>query len=365
MVGRTGRRVRVGGLVALVSAAALALGLAAPPASASDDRHEPRVTVMTRNLYLGSSLVPALTATDGPSFLAGVARIYNTALSTDFPTRANAIADEVAATRPDLVGLQEVSIWRTSGPGVPPTLDFLAVLSEALSARGLDYTVAAVSRNADIGPAPLVTPCGSTEVGACLVTLQDRDVILVNADRKGLAWGSPRSGGYATQQSFQPPVPNTPPVSFSRGWASIEGRLAGVRFHYANTHLETEDFPAVQKAQAAEFLAGPAFGRGADLATGDFNSAADGSTTRSYALLTKRFKDAWRVNRGDPGLTCCQNETLTNPVSELRTRIDLVLSHGGAKALSARVVGATPFRAAPPLYASDHAGVVATLRLDD
>ena len=154
-------------------------------------------------------------------------------------------------------------------------------------------------------------------------------------------------------------------MSFSRGWTTIEGRLHGVRFHAANTHLETEDFPAVQEAQAAEFLAGPALGRGADIATGDFNSAADGSTTTSYAQLTKRFRDAWRVNRGAPGLTCCQNETLTDPVSQLRSRIDLVLSRSGARAVSATVVGAAPFQAAPPFWASDHAGVVAVLELDD
>ena len=42
-----------------------------------------------------------------------------------------------------------------------------------------------------------------------------------------------------------------------------------------------------------------------------------------------------------------------------------MLSRSGAKAVSAVVVGVTPFQAAPPLYASDHAGVVATLRLED
>jgi endonuclease/exonuclease/phosphatase family metal-dependent hydrolase len=319
--------------------------------------------MMTRNLYLGASLTPALVATDTASFLKAVAKIYGTAQFTDFPTRAKAIADEVAANRPDLVGLQEVSQWVTSGPGVPPTLDFLDVLMSALAARGLSYTAAAVSNNADIGPVPLVTPCGSTVVGACLVTLKDRDVILVNNDRKGLSWSNPQSGTYATQQSFTPPVPDSKPVSFRRGWVTIDGRLQGRAFHYANTHLEIEDFPAVQEAQAAEFLAGPALGHGVDIATGDFNSAADGSTTSSYRQLTKVFSDAWRVNWGRPGLSCCQNETLTNPTSQLTSRIDLVLSRYGAKARWAKLVGNVPFQAAPPLWASDHAGVVAGLVL--
>ncbi len=268
MVGRrNGARRRRVWLPAVAAASALALGLATPTAaSASDD--EPRLVVMTRNLYLGSSLVPALTATDTASFLGAVARIYGTAQFTSFPARAQAVADEVAVHRPDLVGLQEVTRWETSGPGVPPTQDFLEVLVAALQARGLDYDVAAVASNADIGPVPLVQPCGSATVGACLVTLKDRDVVLVKADRKGLRWGNPRTGAYLAQQTFTPPVPGADPVSFKRGWASVDGRVDGVRFHFANTHLETEDFPGVQQAQAAEFLAGPALGRGADIATG-------------------------------------------------------------------------------------------------
>ncbi len=120
----------------------------------------------------------------------------------------------------------------------------------------------------------------------------------------------------------------------------------------------------MQQAQAREFLAGPARGSGAVIATGDFNSAADGSTTTSYADLTRSwFGDAWSVNPGDPGLTCCQNSTLTNPTSILRSRIDLVLTHGAVRPLSAEVVGDSPFQAQPPFWASDHAGVVATVRL--
>ncbi len=361
---------RAGLRLSVLLASALALSLAVPPVATAHGDHgkqgghrDKSLTVMTRNLYLGASLTPALIATDTAQFLGAVAQIYNTALYTNFPARAEALADEIADNRPQLVGLQEVSIWETTGPGVPPTLNFLDVLESALAARGLHYTVASVSNNADIGPVPLAAPCGVDIIGACMVTLKDRDVILVDSSVRNLHWGNPRNGNYATQQEFTPPVPGAAPVSFNRGWASIDGRYRGVRFHFVNTHLETEDFPAVQEAQAAEFLAGPAKGRGADIAVGDFNSAADGSTTTSYAQLTKKFRDAWNVNRHDPGYTCCQNETLTNPESQLRSRIDLVLSRQGARAVSAKVIGAERFSDAPPLWPSDHAGVVARLKL--
>lgn len=317
---------------------------------------------MTRNLYLGASLTPALTAPDAPAFLSAVARIYATAQVTDFAARAEAIAEEIATDQPELIGLQEVSTWATSGPGVPPSQDFLAILQTALTDRKLHYQVAATSDNANIGPVPLVQPCASPVVGACQVTLKDRDVILVNSDTRGLRWSNARHGNYAAQQTFTPPVAGSTPVSFNRGWVSIDGTYRGRRFHFASTHLETANFSAVQVQQAAEFLAGPARGRGTDIAVGDFNSAADGSTTATYAALTRRFRDAWSVNNG-PGLTCCQDPTLTNPDSRFSVRIDLILSRQGAKAVEAHRVGIAPFQARPPLWPSDHAGVVATFRL--
>jgi len=332
------------------------------------------LTVMTQNLYLGSSLDSALAATTPQQFVGAVATIYGTALFTDFPTRAAAIAATIEQKKPDLIGLQEVSKWTANathqGP-TPVSQDFLSILQGELTKAGLDYEVASVSNNADIGPAPLVSPSLGCQVAApvpdCVVTLQDRDVILVNAKTPELEWSNPQSGNYATQQLFAPPAGD--PISFDRGWATIDGTYQGKKFHMANTHLEVENSPTVQEAQAKEFLAGPAKGHGAVIATGDFNSAADGSTTTSFADLTKSFfNDSWAVNGGDPGLSCCQNGTLTNPGSEFATRIDLILTHAAVRAESAELVGDTPFRTQTlpdlrPIWASDHAGVVAKLRL--
>jgi endonuclease/exonuclease/phosphatase family metal-dependent hydrolase len=337
---------------------ALMLAVLGPGQAVAKDKRE--LDVMSRNLYLGSSLQPALEATNEVEFVVAVATIFGTVQFTDFTTRAGAVADEIAATTPDLIGLQEVSLWETTGPTLPG-IDFLAVLLDALDARGLDYSVAAVSENAKIGPAPLVVCAIPEPIGACTVTFTDRDVILVNDVTPGLEVGNSQSGLFEAQAVLDTPVG---PLSFDRGWASIEGTFEGKKFRFVNTHLETETFPEVQEDQAREFLAGPAKAGGAVIAVGDFNSAADGSTTASYAILTKSyFNDAWNLNPDAPGLTCCQNSTLTNGASELETRIDLVLTHGASRALSAEVVGDVPFQMTPPLWASDHAGVVATVRI--
>lgn len=363
------------GAAAVVAAAGVALAstlTSALPAQAVPER-EPDLVVMTQNLYLGSSLVPALSAATPEGFVGAVAQIYATVQYTDFPARAEAVADEIAAHEPDLVGLQEVTRWTTIGPTAPQGYDFLTILQAELDERGLDYSVAAVVDNASIGPAPLAAP-GCVLPGPqiiCAVQLDDRDVILVNDDTPGLTWSNPRSGRYAAQEVFASPVGA---LSFDRGWVSIDARLGGQPFRFVNTHLETEAFPATQQAQAAEFVAGPAKG-GTVIAVGDFNSAADGSSTTSYAQLTApgRFRDAWDESLLGPGSTCCQSSNtpplapgaLNNPASSLQTRIDLVLSRGAARAVpgQAGLVGDQPFQGTPPFWLSDHAGVVVGFRL--
>jgi endonuclease/exonuclease/phosphatase family metal-dependent hydrolase len=344
----------------LTALAALLASSGVNPAEAHTDHRSLRV--MTQNLYLGADLRPALEATNTQAFLAAVAGIYTTSRATDFSARAEAIADEIETKGPDLIGLQEVSRWETSGPATGPSEDFLTVLRQKLTARGLNYAVASVSYNATIGPVPLVSPCGSSQVGACVVTFSDRDVVLVNSETRRLSWWNPQHGNFAAQLSFTPPLPEASPVSFNRGWASMDGQFRGRRFHFVTTHLETSVRPDVQEAQAVELLAGPAFGPGADLVVGDMNSAADRSTTPTYSVLTALLRDAWRVRRGAPGYTCCQQPTLDNPTSQLSRRIDLILVRG-ARPVRATVVGNVPFADAAPLWPSDHAGVVADLLL--
>jgi endonuclease/exonuclease/phosphatase family metal-dependent hydrolase len=374
--------------LALAASLALALALTMPALAAAKGNGHHRhahhghhskgkrdLGVMTQNLYLGSSLAPALEAKTPEGFVAAVARIYATVQYTNFPARAEAIADEIQAKKPDLVGLQEVTKWTTGGLNPPPGYDFLAILESDLESRGLHYSVAAVAHNANIGPAPLaLAEQGCVQPGpeiTCTVQLEDRDAILVNDDRRGLSWSNPRSGQYAAQQVLELPVGSE---SFDRGWASIDAKLKRQPFRFVDTHLETEESPAVQQAQAAEFLAGPGRG-GTIVATGDFNSAADGSTTTSYAQLTApgRFRNAWDEALLGPGSSCCQESNtpplapgaLNNLVSTLKTRIDLILSRGAARSHGdeAELIGDTPFQTVPPFWPSDHAGVFSVLHL--
>ena len=99
-------------VVALIGA--LFMGLAAE-AEAKKKPKAPKLNVMSRNIYLGADLGPILQAPDVNSAVDAGGEIANQVDATNFPLRAQALAQEILTKNPDLVGLQEVALWRT-GP---------------------------------------------------------------------------------------------------------------------------------------------------------------------------------------------------------------------------------------------------------
>ena len=108
------------------------------------------VTVMSQNVYHGvdAEIFAVPTAISFLDLLTKVAAVYNGYIARNFPERASALAAEIGATRPDLIGLQEVMLVRTDspmdGPATPATtvaLDYLQILLDALDSRGLHYEV--------------------------------------------------------------------------------------------------------------------------------------------------------------------------------------------------------------------------------
>jgi endonuclease/exonuclease/phosphatase family metal-dependent hydrolase len=338
--------------------------------------------VMTQNLYLGSSLDPVLSIPPGlppeqagAALIGGVRQIYLTVVHTDFRVRAAAIAERIAAERPDLIGLQEVSDWEVAlnePTATAQSFDFLKILQDELAKKDLNYFPEVVSNNVAVPPIPLLAPeYGCRDVAPtaaasdCAVSFKDRDVILVNED-VGIGVTKKTSGHFMAQQTL--PVPGLPtPLSFNRGWALIDGTFAGDNFRFVTTHLEVETFRAVQEAQARELVAGPLATKRPVILVGDLNSAPEGEPrTDSYRIVLKAlFADAWWTNFGKlKGFTCCQAEDLANETSQLTSRIDYVLVRL-ALPTSAHLVNDAriPNRTTPPLWASDHAGVVATIHL--
>jgi endonuclease/exonuclease/phosphatase family metal-dependent hydrolase len=351
----------------LVAAGVAGASRAVPGDVAVDAREPAQITVMTRNLYVGTGMGEVFAATSAAELVNAGTRAWASLQATDFPTRAEALADEIVQAGPDVVGLQEVTLWRDQTPGDVLTrpgpdathvvLDFLAVLQDALRARGVPYTEVATSTGADVE-----FPRQDAAGGTVDLRLTDRDVLLVRADRATRA-GHPRDGRYAAQ--FSEPFLNAP-VASTRGWTSIDYRLdPATTVRVLSTHLEVGEpvTGTTQQQQADEYLALAAASPHPVIALGDYNSPADGSGTPTYQRLTAALGDVWAAARpADPGLTCCQIPPLADPVGSEVWRLDLVLVSPGLQVAGAARTGDRPFRTTPaPVWASDHFGVTARI----
>ncbi|HEV8586314.1 MAG TPA: endonuclease/exonuclease/phosphatase family protein [Methylomirabilota bacterium] len=325
------------------------------------------VTVMTRNMYFGADLTPALVATTPFDFIAAVTSIFGIVNASDVANRIDRMAEEIARTKPDLVGLQEVAIWRTQfPPDFSPTpnatavvYDFLALLLARLEALGARYDVVATHVTNDL-EAPAFFP----GFACCFeVRFTDQEVILARANH-GLNLSNVQDGTFATQVFFT--VPGAPaPYVEKRGWLSVDVKKGNDQFRFITTHLLPEGFfdPA-QVGQGFELLTGPANTSGNVILVCDCNSRADNTGTATYGLLLGAgFGDVWSARHpADPGFSCCQAENLLNPVSALDQRIDLILFRGAAQVEAVALTGASPGdQTAAGRWPSDHAGVVGTV----
>ncbi|MBO0701080.1 MAG: hypothetical protein J2P46_21975, partial [Zavarzinella sp.] len=155
--------------VALVVALALAALAAFAGVAQAKPKHKPipmptpkgdLVTVMSRNLYLGADLTPAIQSTSIEGFIEANGEILRTVDASNFPVRSKGLAKEILEQEPDLVGLQEAALWRTGPPsilavksGVPVATevkyDFLAELLKQLNKKGRTYKAVVVNPEFD------------------------------------------------------------------------------------------------------------------------------------------------------------------------------------------------------------------------
>lgn len=136
------RGVRVLGV--LFVAAVFVLGVAAAPASADSGRRV--IKVMTYNMDAGTDF--GYFFTPGYDLQAAAAATIAEVEADNFVGRAGLLADKIRAEKPDLVSLQEVTIWdfvlTETGARVDLVADQLDLLTAALKKRHLPYMVVAV-----------------------------------------------------------------------------------------------------------------------------------------------------------------------------------------------------------------------------
>jgi endonuclease/exonuclease/phosphatase family metal-dependent hydrolase len=306
--------------------------------------------------------------TDPSSIPGAVTEVWAKVRATGFPERARALALEIDRMRPDLIGLQEAVIYRSQFPadslGPSPTqathveYDVVALLQDALSDLGRRYAVVAVSDGFDV-ELPRVRSVEPLELED--IRLTEREVILASSERHALELSHAEAGHFETNRDLGFAV-------VRRGWASVDAKIHGERFRFVTTHLEA-DSERVRMLQSDELRDGPANTRLPLVLLGDFNSSAllDETPAAHLDLLSSGLRDAWSLaGRGEPGHTCCHDELLVAPIpfAASRERIDLILLSPDFEVLSVDVVGDEPSDRTPAgLWPSDHAGVVAKLRL--
>jgi endonuclease/exonuclease/phosphatase family metal-dependent hydrolase len=360
------RRLLLAGLVPLLASVLLVAAAPRPVEAAGKPRP---VQVMTRNLYLGADLAPAILAQDPLQLAQAATLIWEQVQDTDFPARAQALAEEIEEASPLLVGLQEVALWRTGLPDGPPAfggtpatdvaLDFLEILLEALEDRGLAYDVVVVQQEADL-EAPTLLGFDAR--------LTMRDAILARAGGE-LALSNPQSANYVNNLTL-PIAGGLTTVTSTRGWTAVDVVAKKRSFRFVNTHLEAfSNF--FRSAQAFELLAGPLAGTTLPVVlVGDLNSAPDDpvftepgspfNATNPYDILTAvGLTDTWALlHPQDPGNTCCNEADLLNPQPAMFQRLDHVMMRGGT-AYRSKVIGIRRDDRTPSgLWPSDHAGVV-------
>jgi len=324
--------------------------------------------VMTRNMDAGSDFRYILAAATDPNstqfdILAAITKTFQEMHTSNYAARADEIAAEIQATQPYLVGLQEVTTLRTGAyPGPASTVvdDQLQSLLQSLQARGLHYTALKVQKNADIE-----VPAFDASYNPITVGFTDYDAVLVRTDVpvSQLKIQNVQAQHFSAILNFPIADQNIP---FTRGWISVDAKLRGKDYRFVTTHLETF-VNEYQAAQALELLYGPLNTYLPTILAGDLNSDANAPSFQNGPafgiLVNGGFTDIWSsLHPKDPGLTWPNFlEDRANPAATPFQRIDLILTRGnGVEAESEQLVGTAPING---IWPSDHAGVVATLKL--
>lgn len=370
---------------ATFAAVVLVVSMVASGAASASGISLGRVSVYTRNVYIGGDILEVASAPDAQSFLARTQELLATMAATHFPVRAEALAQELVGLEPHLIGLQEVVDLRLNGAHGPlPFRDSLEELLLALDRAGLRYRVAAVVENLSISVPVDVDGDGAPD----LVSLTDRDVILVREDVAAAPVDFPCARpsvdgcNYVVALPLDLPAP-LPDTFLYRGYVGVDAVVDGERYRFVNTHLEVQgelggvDIGFAQVAQAFELLAildESTPRRRPVLLVGDFNSGPDDPLPAPYAQIrAAAYRDlwtsSWHPRRDRDGFTCCQAPALDNEVSLLDERIDLLFVRNNLGLLpfsfvgpvSAVVVGDEPLDLEQPRWSSDHAGPWATL----
>lgn len=387
---------------AAVAVAVALVPLGGAPAQAGRDDASTPTTVMTRNVYLGVDIQRPIRATAGKVGLEALVALGNSNVDTrrivdetNFPRRSELLAAEIAEAKPDLVGLQEVALWRSGPLELPPPFgttelgttnathvdyDYLQILLQDLRQEGVPYKAVVVQEEMDLeSPAFLGNPALGTLSQGRDIRLTMRDVILLRASSTLRVVAK----GGAQYDTKVPVNVGGSQLDIIRGYGWVDVAHGSAKpFRFVNTHLEAFSSLAAL-GQAQELLAEAVRADRTTIVACDCNSDPLDSRTKAtdpipvphwqpYRLITGAggFTDMWlRWRPANQGWTSGLNEYVDEPAPGSWThRIDMIFARPGpgrqVDVVAGEVTGDEPAAKDPVtgLWPSDHAGVVLTIR---
>ncbi|CAA9889620.1 putative Endonuclease/exonuclease/phosphatase [Candidatus Methylobacter favarea] len=327
------------------------------------------VKVMTQNIDAGTDFIFLLDL--GFDLLTAATLTYGELLQSDIPDRAALLARKIAHQQPDLISLQEVTLWQTISAGKQVTVlyDQLQLLLNSLAALNQHYTVV-VSNNLTHNQLP-VNPSliGRYDDPTQVVSFTDRDVILARSDLKKseLSLSNPQAHIYDHLLSLGQLGQSV------RGWISVDAKIEGKSVRFVDTHLESvypfvPETVTIQEAQAEELIKAMDATNLPVILAGDFNADAEfagigpDQTDTPHKILDAGYTDTWHeLHPQQHGFTWplfLEDPLRPNPLGPFE-RIDLIYERN-LEILKVQRLGALAHE-----FASDHAGVVSTMQIDN
>ena len=398
------------GIVAAALTALMAASLVAVPAAEAKSKGKKGVVrVMTRNLYLGADLGPGLDAANLAELSQGAGKILRDVDKNDFKLRAKQLAKEIRSANPDLVGLQEVALWRTIKPpnvylpgGDPPKAetvryDFLRLLLKNLKGykkvvveNEFDFETPTDVDDDDstcfegnwtgaLGPN---NQCGVFPGADLTGRLTMRDVIIA---KKKVKTSSNDKANF--DNLYTPLVAGVTPLPVTRGWTATTAKVPGSKpFRFVNTHFEAFGNPEEAKCEQAKELYPEAIAGNSlpVILAGDLNSdddtvdgdpatpELDGTGWDRCAYNYLKSEGLSSLTRGTDN-TCCYQGSVLAPKKvsvyrkEFDHQVDHLMTNSAAKVVrvgKSKATGTRPFRKkGTPAWGSDHQGVAQAVKI--
>jgi len=353
---------------------------------------------MSRNIYLGADVGVALELI--PDMPAAAQFMWDQVNKNDFSKRSVALAAEIQAYKPDVIGLQEATIWYCKKNAWSKKIEVFNFTDQLLKALDGDYVLAskdgktAFNPGYSINPIPFLTIVKDPErfqkifgqdKAACGFQIGDALAIKKELAQQVLNVGNTE---YEASYSIVPTL-----MTIYRGYTWADINIANIPVRFVTTHLESiwdeNKVPNAAK-QVTQLIKDVKETNMPLVIVGDFNSdprdprpanaanpglqptasqecPAGSSKCNAYRLMKEAgFSDAGPDASDPTTYTWGMNALLTGPDPDrlkaaqamgneygFTDRLDYIFTKNGIDVTTSQIIG---FKAP---YATDHAGVFA------